>query len=289
MYRQSRHQQPSAPASGGRGLRLASWLRHVVAQPGVRFAVAVAAFAIAAGAPAAAFELRLSTENDLITSERAQDDLYTFAVALEVERGPYAFTLRENAFTDRAAGVRFDETYLTMGRALPAFAPWQVRGEIGVVHVGRGLLGEDAQNFVHDVTGDPLVELTYERSHVHPHAALTASRAFAAGERLDLGPVVQLDTVPGLRHHALAGVQAEWRPREWVAVHAMAGGRWSEATFAPLSGHLDGLAAAARVRLEVLEKVFLSWSYNDFGDEREHLSLGYVVGTGRARGGRGPR
>ncbi len=85
----------------------------------------LAALALAAMAPVAAQELRLSTENDLFGNSTTKDDLYTFAVALSVERGPYTVPFRENAFTDRRAGVRFDESHRTPTSRLPPTRPWR--------------------------------------------------------------------------------------------------------------------------------------------------------------------
>src|SRR5688572_5006794 len=82
-------------------------------------------------APAFAQDLYLRTENDIFSTQPARDDLHTFAVAFEVERDETLFALREDAFTDRAGGIRFDETQLSIGRALPDLAGWSARGEIG--------------------------------------------------------------------------------------------------------------------------------------------------------------
>ncbi len=234
---------------------------------------------------AGAAELRFTTENDLLGRNPTPDDLYTFSVAFEVDRGPLTFSMRENAFTDRAAQVRFDETYLTVGRAVPGLGTWSAYAELGAAHVGRGLLGEGVQNTVHRLIGDDEVELPYEGSSLHPYVALSGDRSFAVGRRLEVGPRLEADSVPGLRTLALAGAQARWQLRAGVALHLLLGARWSHASFGPLEPHLDGLAAAARVGVVLRDRIFITWSSNDYGDQREHWSVGYRL-TPLGAGGR---
>jgi hypothetical protein len=225
----------------------------------------------------------LSTENDLFTNSGNRDDLYTFSVALafDLDRG-YGLTFRENAFTDRDAGLRFDETYLSVGRRLPWLESWNLHAEAGLARRGRGLFGESAQNAVHRAIGAEEVELRYRGSSLHPRLALHAERRFAIGPRWDWGPRVELELVPGLRSFALLAAEATWSPAERLAVELAAGGRFTDASYAPLERHLAGAAPAARLGLVYDRRYFLSWSYNDYGDEREHLSAGVRVALDRA-------
>ncbi len=264
-----------SPASSNSDHRRAAWLRL----PVLLILLLLAALA----PPARAQGIRFSTGNDLLTDQRAEDDLYTFSVALQAERGTYTFALRENAFTDRAAGLRFDETYLSVGRAFAGPRSWQLYGEAGLVHIGHGLFGQGAQNTVHRLLGQDEVELRYQDSRLRPRLALVAERAFAVADGLTLGPRIELDAVPGLRSFAVVGAQLLWQPSRRFALQVLAGGRASHASFDPLEAHLAELAAAARVELALAERIYLAWAYNDYGDEREHLTIGYRVGGG-ARG-----
>jgi hypothetical protein len=263
------------PASLPSNHRRAAWLRLPV------FLVLVL-LAAASTSLAQAQELRISTGNDLF-SGNTQDDLYTFSVAIQAERGAYTLALRENAFTDRAAGVRFDETYLGVGRDVPLGGSWQLRAEGGLVHVGHGLFGQSTQNAVHRFLHQSEVELRYRDSELHPRLALVAERPFAVGHGLTVGPRVELDAVPGLRSFALAGAEVLWQPSDRFAVQVLAGGRYTETSFGPLEPHLADFAPVARLELALAERVYLAWAYNDYGDEREHLTIGYRLG----RGGRG--
>ena len=247
-------------------------------------ALALAAL-LTAAAPAAAQTFRISTENDLLTDASARDDLYTFAVALELERPGHALSLRENAFTDRAAGIRFDETYLSVGRELATAGPWSVAGEVGLVHRGKGLFGENVQNAVHRAIGGEAVELRYLGSSLHPRLALNAERRFAAGAHSDWGPRLEADLVPGLRSWALVAAAASWRPSPRFALEASAGVRLTHASYAPLRPHLEPVVPAARIGLLFGERLFVSWSYGDYGEKREHLSAGYrlALDAGAAR------
>jgi hypothetical protein len=226
--------------------------------------------------PADAYEVRLRTGNDILVTD--QDDLYTFAVALQLERGPYTVTFLENAFTDRAAGLRFDESHLTVGRELPLSGPWNAYAEAGVVRVGEGLFGEGAQNAVHELLGGEEVELAYVESSLHGRAALTTERSFGLARELEIGPRLELEVMPGLRSHAVVGAQIAWgQPTRPLSFHAVLGARFTDASHAALEEHLVPVSPVARLGVLVKGRLALSWNYNEYGDEREHLSLGLRV------------
>lgn len=83
--------------------------------------------------PSVGIEVRVETGNDFLTSNPTEDDLYSFALEIAVDRGPWTLTLQENIFTDKAAGIRFDETYARVGRQLVFGDEWYSRIEVGVV------------------------------------------------------------------------------------------------------------------------------------------------------------
>jgi hypothetical protein len=245
--------------------------------------VLLAALVASTAARAEPVGFRFATENDVLTRNPTDDDLYTFAVAFELERAPYRFTLRENAFTDRQEGVRFDETSLSVGRALNGPAPWSARLEAGVVRVGRGLLGQDAQNAIHRLIGDEEVDLEYYGSSLHPRLGLEAERVLITGRRLAVGARVEASTTPGLRSDVVAGAEGAWEPRRWLGVRVFGGLRYAHASLAPLEPHVERFAPAARVAVTVYDSVFVAWTHNDYGDGREHISLGLRAVPGAPR------
>lgn len=226
--------------------------------------------------PARGYELRLSTENDFPVESRHKDDLYTFSVAIDVERGPYTFALQEHAFTDREAGVRFDETHLVVTRRLTR-SSWDLELTGGLVHAGQGLFGQSAQNAVHDLVDNEEVRLPYADSELHARAGVAAERWWPIGGRLAVGPRIEVDLVPGLHSHAVAAGQLEWQAQRHVAVELLAGHRFTDADYEVLERRLASDAAIGRVSLILFRRLDLTWSYNERGDERQHLTLGYRV------------
>lgn len=248
-------------------------------------AALLAAALAALATPAAALDVYFTTENDFLTGDN-RDDLYTFAIDLSAEAGAYTFSLRENAFTDREAGLRFDETHLTARRAVGGLRRWNVWAEAGVVSIGRGLFGQDVQNAVHRLLGQEELDLRYLGSRFHPSLTVGVERPLHLGRTLALGLRLEADTVPGFRSHALAGAQAAWQAPAGVALHLFAGGRWSGATLEALDRHLATFAPSVRLGVVVLDRLVVAWTYNDYGDEREHLSVGLrVAGAGSGPAG----
>ena len=232
--------------------------------------------------PTAALDFRFETENDFLTGGN-DDDLYTFAVALEFDRGDYVWALREKAFTDRDGGVRFDETQLAIGRrvTLPRgwLRGWDAYGELGLVRLGEGLLGQDVQNAVHSAIGDEEVELDYvAEDDVHASLYLRLDRLYRTHHGLTVGPRLEGYVAPGFRSHAVAGVQAHWQPRDFLAIEALAGARFSESSLSYLDRHLEEVEPVAELGFVIQERILVSWSYNDHGTAREHFSIGYRFG-----------
>ncbi len=227
------------------------------------------------------YELRLSTENDFLVESRHKDDLCTFSMAVDVERGPYTFSLQEHAFTDREAGVRFDETHLVATRRLTR-SSWDFELTGGGVHTGKGLFGESTQNAAHKLFGNEEVRLPYTDSEWHARAGAAVERWWPIGERLAVGPRVEVDLVPGLHSHAVAVGQLGWQAQRHVTVELLAGHRFTDADDDVLERRLASNAAVGRLSVVLFQRLELTWSYNDRGDRREHLTLGYRLPAGAA-------
>jgi len=231
--------------------------------------------------PLGAQELSFSTENDLFTNSSTPDDLYTFSLAAAVELGDYRVALRENAFTDRAAGRRFDETYLGVSRALPSRGGWRFRAEAGLARVGRGLFGQGTQNAVHRLIGSDQVELRYLATSLHPRVALQGERWYWVGSGFELAPTFEAEAVPGLRYHATAGARARWQPASRLYLDLLVGLRWDHVALDVLAPHIEASGAVAKLEAVVAERVVVSWSLNEYGDKREHVGLAYRIRVDR--------
>jgi hypothetical protein len=248
-------------------------------------AILAAAMLATFSAALAAQAIEFTTENDLFADSSSADDLYTFAVALEVERHGSTFALREDAFTDRDAGVRFDETSWSLGRPLPVWRGFRSYAEVGPVRVGRGLFGEEMQNSVHGAIGGDRLQLTYLEPSLHGRLAFGAERSWSPGGAFAVGPRVDLEWVSALRSQALLAAQLQWRPLPMLAVDLLAGVRWSDADLAALEPHLRAVGAAAEIGISFFDRVRLAWSLNEHGDGRNHLALGYRFARFRGGGG----
>jgi hypothetical protein len=146
------------------------------------------------------------------------------------------------------------------------------------VHVGRGLFGQSTQNALHRFLDEEELDLRYVGSRFYPGLGVEAERSFALGGGVDLGPRLEAESIPGFRSHAALGAQGRWQASAALTLHLFAGGRWSDASLELLDRHLASLAPIARIGVVLKDRLFVSWTYNDYGDEREHLSVGLRTG-----------
>lgn len=242
--------------------------------------LAALALAISWATGAAAQELRFTSQNDFLTNNPTNDDHYTSSLELQLRRGPYTISFRENAFTDRDADRRFDETFVTVERTFRALEPWQLTAEAGIVHIGRGVFGQDLQNAIHRLLGNHEVDLEYIDTRVRPSFALAAERLFWPTRTFAVGPRLEAFAVPDLRSHAVLAVQGTWQPGPAVDLHVVAGARLSDASLDVLEPHTEGFAHVVRAGLLLWNRVVLAWTYNDYGDRREHVTIGYRFSFG---------
>lgn len=253
---------------------------HALVGPSLRRAVSLLASALlwlaTAADRASSGELVFETDNDFLTSNQ-RDDLYTFSVALSWDMDEAVLRLRENAFTEREAGLRFDETFLTVGRELEARAAWTASVEAGVARIGRGLFGDGAQNAVHRLIGSPEVHLDYvDGPRYHPYGRIELTRA-VAGSALRGGPLVEVEAAIDHKSSALLAWTAAWSGDAPVAVKATVGHRWVDADFAPLTPHVANSEPYVAVELALEPGLLVSWSYNAYGTASEHVAIGYRV------------
>lgn len=248
---------------------------------------------IGAGSTASAepWHVFLAFNNDILVNNSVQDDFYTFGGRVEASYAGVTYRWQENAFTDRVEGLRFDETYLTVGKLLPAprLGGWFVWLEGGVAHIGEGLLGQSAQNEIHELIGDDPVRLDYldgvDDYHAHVHAEV--GRQWKLAEKWTWGPQFALSATPGLRRNAVAGLRTIWRPTKGFGIDVTVGARFAEAELPLLEPHIEEPSLAALVEIELPLGFVVEWSLNRYGTDREHISFGYVFGRGTSPRRRG--
>lgn len=239
-----------------------------------RCLLAACCLLVAAGGPRAETALVLRTSNDLGVFLPAKDDLYTASLGADLVTGNLGFTLDERMFTDRDAGLRFDETYLTVAATVPAPSPWEVRVRAGAVRVGRGLFGENLQNLVHRLLNIDEVELDYiEGSETHALLRVEAERPFAATAALRIGPWIDLSEAFGFKRHAILGGALRWNRGGSVSVFARAAARYSDTELAVLEPWMGGWAPAFEAGMGYKEFLTASYTYNAFGTEDGHIHL----------------
>ena len=221
-------------------------------------------------------ELTLRTTNDVGVVLPGKDDLYTASLGLEVATGKLRFVLDELMFTDREAGLRFDETWLTAAYSLPVLSGWESRVEAGAVRVGNGIFGEEIQNFVHRLLNIDEVELDYiQGNDTHALLRLELERPFAARPGLAVGPWFDLSETFGFKRHAILGAALRWQGDGKLSAFGRAAARYSDTELAVLEPWMDGWGPQLEAGLGYGKFLRASYSFNFYGTEEHHLHLAF--------------
>lgn len=232
------------------------------------------------------WQVRFVTNNDFLTDNEVNDDFYTFGARIEVSRGAWTVRWDENAFTDRVDDFRFDETYLTVGGLLPAdwFGGLCVWVEGGVAHVGEGLLGEEAQNELHDLIGDDPVILDYLPGvdDYHLHLNTEIGQQWKLTDSWTLGPQAGAAATFDFRSNAFVGLRSIWKPSERFGLDVTVGNRWTDTDLDVLGAHLKDSDLAAQVEIKLPWHFVIEWSRNRYGTGRDHFSIGCSFGAGES-------
>lgn len=237
---------------------------------------------------AEAAELHLTVANDPVSGSSRPDDLYTSELGVAVDFERVRVTAGERMFTDRERGLRFDETFLSVGIDLPDLAGWQAEADLGVLRAGHGLIGQDLQNEVHRWIGSDEVDLPYAPGNHHfPTAGLSLARPLGRIGVTDLRSEAGAFTAPGFRHWLRAGLVAERPLGDRAAVRFGLGARADQVDTAWLGDRVSDVAPTAELAV-AYRSLVLRWSYNDYGTRTGHLTLGVrLFEEGRLRGGFG--
>lgn len=234
--------------------------------------------------------VRIDLSNDFLTSNVLDDDLYTFGLEFTYNFGRYDLSLVENAFTDSAHNLRFDETYLSASREFRPFSGWHPHFRVGVLRVGRGLFGQRFQNGLHRLVGDKKVELPYlEGSHLYPALGLGFWRQHLLRGNLSVLPKIELSSSFGFKSSAVVSVEAIWQPLPTFWLGVAVGGRYSDTAFAPLEPWIADTGPVTEISVGLPNNMVFSWNYNRFGTRFEHVSIDYRWTPGGRRRQPGPR
>ena len=246
----------------------------------VGFAMSAALFA----PPAEARGLRVVFANDFLTTNRFDDELYTGALMLELDKGGYHFTFGENMFTDSENNVRFDETFLSVERALPPAGEWQTALEVGLIRVGEGLLGQSAQNAFHDLIGNEDVDLPYvDGNRVHATVRLRVYRPLPVLRDLSLTAHGEVFSAVEFKQHVAAGLWVRLPRVSFATFSAGVGGRYSSTEFEALESRIERFAPTFEAEVRFRNNMSISWTYNEFGTKAEHFTIAYDVAAKKQR------
>lgn len=238
---------------------------------------------------AASADVRIIFANDFLASNKLDDDLYTGAFIIDYPLGRFVLTGGENLFTDSENGLRFDETFLKVGRDLRPRGAWSPRFEVGAIHVGRGLLGEDVQNAIHRLIGDDEVFLDYvEGSRVYPTIRLLAERPLPLLRDFDLRFEADVAAAVGFKEHAIARLRAQMPISGSLRVDLAVGARYSRTSFDALKPRLETLGPTWEAGLTFRDRVAFGWDYNSFGTKSQHFNIVYIGKLGRKSRTRDP-
>ena len=239
------------------------------------------------GAAYAQNEIELRTGNDFLAGNSRSDDLYTAGLAITYEfqrakigdqwlgRG-YA-SLEENLFTDRDAGVRFDETWLVLGRR---FEKGDTRYGVygGLVRAGEGLFGERLQNAVHSAIGGDDVDLEYVPDNEHfPVLGANIRTHLFSSKRWTSHVHGEARIAQGFKQSLRVGFEVEWRLTNWLELFGGIGAQATWAEYDLLEPWVEPLDMTAELGIAFKQRIVLSWSDNAYGTGMGHTSLAYRI------------
>lgn len=243
---------------------------------------AIAFVSLIAAAPSYADTLQFSTGNDIFAGNPFDDDRYSNSLDLTTTIRGHRFTLKENLFTDKDGGDRFDETWFGWQAPLADYKGWTTYAEIGVVHVGEGLLGQRAQNELHSWINDRPVELAYpDQEKFHPTVKLAGETLYSVSPNIRLIPEVELHAAAGFKYHAKGQVNALWNLRKRFSLHGALGLQITHTSFGPLRPFVEEFGPTMRLGMLLNKRWDINWTRNEYGTGARHMHISYRLPLGR--------
>lgn len=243
----------------------------------LRIAIVATLLGGLAAVPAEAQDVTLIIENDPAQGNSRPDDLYTSS--LTVHAGLSRGTLRfgERMFTDRQRGLRFDESWISYSSPSMQLGAWEGEASAGVLRVGRGFIGERAQNVLHDWIGSDRVELPYlEDGSTFPTAELRARRDLGPFAAANWSARTEAFTAPAFRSWVRGSILAERELGGGVTLGAGVGVRKDRAAERYFGQTIRGSGPTAELSV-AWRSIGLRWSYNDHGTGTPNVSIGYTT------------
>lgn len=222
--------------------------------------------------------VELGLGNDLGSGNSFVDDHYTAAFRVSVDVPRVRIQLEERMFTDRAVGIRFDETYAGLAVELPQIHGWRGTALLGAMHLGQGLFGEQAQNGLHKWLNNRHVDLSYPNAReLKPFAGYALHRRIPVGESLFLLPRLETFATPGFRSHAALSLGLRWAPRHAIALEGGPGVRMDRTDYSPLRTRVRGSGPTFSIAAILWRRCVLSWTFNEYGLMETHYNLGVRI------------
>ena len=225
--------------------------------------------------PAEAQDVALIVENDPAYGNSRPDDLYTSSLTIHADLSRGSLRLGERMFTDRERALRFDESWITYTAPTVRVAAWQAEAGAGVVRIGRGFIGDRAQNVLHEWIGSDLLDLPYiEQSATFATAELRARRPLGSFAGADWSAHVEAFGSPDFRSWARGGVAADRHLGHGVILRAGAGARTDRAEERYFGNTIARTGATGEIAV-VWRSVALRWTFNEHGTNTPNVSIGY--------------
>jgi hypothetical protein len=223
--------------------------------------------------------------DDLIADNDRPDDLYTAELRLESRAADFHLRLGERMFTRRELGARFDETFVDAALEPVELGSLRITPRIGALRIGKGLLGERAQNEVHGWVGSDPVDLVYvDRTHWYPVVEATLERLFGGREWVGTASVDGYAAF-GFRQWLRSGVRLERPVGERWSVLVGAGYQVNRVEDRLLEGAIRDSGPTGELGV-AWRGVSLRWSYNEYGTRASALTLGVATSSRALFGGR---
>ena len=240
-----------------------------------RFLLFAALLVASATVPAAAQDVTLILENDPAQGNSRPDDLYTSSLTIHAELSRGTLRFGERMFTDRQRALRFDESWITYTSPSVNVGAWHAEAGAGVIRIGRGFIGDRAQNVLHEWIGSELLDLPYiENSATFVTAELRAQRSLGSFAGADWSSHAEAFGSPAFRSWVRGGIAADRHLGRGFVLRAGIGARTDRAEERYFGDTIARTGATGEVAV-AWRSVAVRWTFNEHGTNTPNISIGY--------------